>query len=72
MARLIKYSGYGNAAGLLARRGLMAAGGSREDRTLAGEAGGSGEDSSEESETDEYSELKNRFLFSHPLLHLIF
>lgn len=47
--RFVKYTGYGNAAGLLAKRGLM--------------GGGRGADyssESEDSETEEYSRLKDR------------
>ena len=46
VARFVKYTGYGNAAGLLAQRGLMC-------------GGKSGEYSSEsdDSDTDEYSQL---------------
>ncbi|EDO46011.1 predicted protein, partial [Nematostella vectensis] len=49
--RLIKYTGYGNAAGLLARKGLMAGG-----------QGNGGEYSSDEenSDTDEYVQVKNQ------------
>lgn len=48
VTRFVKYTGYGNAAGLLAQRGLM--------------CGGRGEEylsESEDSETEEYSELKD-------------
>ena len=49
VARFVKYTGYGNAAGLLAQRGLM--------------RGGRGathyESESEDSETEEYAELKD-------------
>ena len=45
MARLVKYTGYGNAAGLLARRGLM----------LGGKGDNAGNYSDEEdSDTEEY------------------
>lgn len=50
--RFVKYTGFGNASGLLSQRGLL--GGERE--------GGGGEEyssESEESETEEYSELKD-------------
>ena len=49
--RLIKYTGFGNAAGLLANRGLL--------------YGGRGEDyssESEDSETDEYRQVKDRLV----------
>lgn len=48
--RLIKYTGYGNAAGLLARRGLML-GGKRSDNYSS---------ESEDSDTEEYTALKDR------------
>ena len=45
MSRLVKHTGYGNAAGLLARRGLM----------TGGRGGGKGNYSSDEdSDTEEY------------------
>ena len=53
MARFVKYTGYGNAAGLLAQRGLMCGG-----RGI-GRADYSSE--SEESETEEYAQLKDRY-----------
>lgn len=49
VGRLIKYTGYGNAAGLLAKRGLM--------------LGGQGEEyssESEDSDTDEYLQYKDK------------
>jgi len=49
VSRFVKYTGYGNAAGLLAQRGLM--------------CGGRGDEyssESEDSETEEYSELKDK------------
>lgn len=51
VGRMIKYTGYGNAAGLFAQKGLL--GGSKNYDT----AGFSSED--EDSETEEYSEFKN-------------
>lgn len=42
----MKYTGYGNAAGFLADRGLL----------LGGKGGG---DTSEDSDTDEYSKIKD-------------
>lgn len=48
VTRFVKYTGYGNAAGLLAQRGLMC-GGREEDYSSE----------SEDSETEEYSELKD-------------
>ena len=49
VGRLIKHTGYGNAAGLLARRGLMAGGGSSGDFS---------ED--EESDTEEYLQERHK------------
>lgn len=45
---MVKYTGYGNAAGLLANRGLM----------LGGKGDGNYSDSSDESETEDYLEIK--------------
>lgn len=53
--RFIKYTGYGNAAGLLAARGLMAGG--RPE-------GQHSED--EDTDTDEYKEAKARLCAPHP------
>lgn len=50
VARLIKYTGYGNAAGLLANRGLM----------LGGRGAGSYSSESEESDTEEYLKYKDQ------------
>jgi hypothetical protein len=50
VGRLIKYAGYGNAAGLLARRGLMM-GGRRSDHYSS---------ESEDSDTDEYLQYKDK------------
>lgn len=50
VARLIKYTGYGNAAGLLARRGLML-GGQRSDNYSS---------ESEDSDTEEYIACKDK------------
>lgn len=50
MARFVKYTGYGNAAGLLAQRGLL--------------CGGQGADyssESDDSETEEYTQLRDRY-----------
>ena len=50
VARFVKYTGYGNAAGLLAQRGLL--------------CGGSGADyssESDDSETEEYTQLRDRY-----------
>ncbi|XP_077994680.1 chaperone Ric-8A-like [Glandiceps talaboti] len=47
--RLIKYTGYGNAAGLLCQRGLMAGGRGNGDYS-----------SSEDSDTEEYREVRNK------------
>ncbi|XP_064602072.1 synembryn-A-like [Liolophura sinensis] len=48
--RMVKYTGYGNAAGLLANRGLM----------LGGRGDGNYSSDSEDSETEEYSQLKEQ------------
>lgn len=50
VARMIKYTGYGNAAGLLATRGLM----------LGNRGKGNYSSESEDSETEEYREAKDR------------
>ena len=55
MTRFVKYTGYGNAAGLLAQRGLM--------------CGGRGADyssDSEDSETEEYSALQDKYMSDFP------
>lgn len=57
MPRFIKYTGYGNAAGLLAARGLMAGG--RPEGQYS-------ED--EDTDTDEYKEAKARCVPLHPWL----
>lgn len=49
VGRLVKHTGYGNAAGLLARRGLMAGG--------RGQPGNFSSD--EESDTEEYKEVRD-------------
>ncbi len=56
VARFVKYTGYGNAAGLLAQRGLMCGG-----------HGGTGIYSSEsdDSETEEYTELKEKLVYKN-------
>lgn len=51
VGRLIKYTGYGNAAGLLARRGLMMGGRRRSDNYSS---------ESEDSDTEEYLEYKEK------------
>ena len=48
VSRLVKHTGYGNAAGLLARRGLM----------LGGRGGNYSSD--EESDTEEYKEVRDQ------------
>lgn len=48
--RMVKYTGYGNCAGLLANRGLM----------LGGQGQGDYSSDSEDSETEEYSNLVNK------------
>jgi len=50
VARFVKYTGYGNAAGLLAQRGL-----------LCGGCGADYSSESDESETEEYSQLRDRY-----------
>uniref|UniRef100_T1JDW5 LysM domain-containing protein n=1 Tax=Strigamia maritima TaxID=126957 RepID=T1JDW5_STRMM len=50
VARLIKYTGYGNAAGLLANRGLM----------LGGQGKGNYSSESDDSDTEEYREARDR------------
>lgn len=57
MPRFIKYTGYGNAAGLLAARGLMAGG--RPEGQYS-------ED--EDTDTEEYKEAKARCVPLHPRL----
>ena len=58
--RLIKYTGYGNAAGLLAHRGLMM------NSPLNRTAGGYSSDS-EDSETEEYKQLESEYVFVLPI-----
>lgn len=48
VARMVKYTGYGNCAGLLANRGLL----------LGGKTDGNYSSNSDDSETEEYSQLK--------------
>lgn len=50
VARMIKYTGYGNAAGLLAQRGLLAGGHDKEESEFTSE--------SSDSETEEYADHK--------------
>lgn len=50
VARFVKYTGYGNAAGLLAQRGLMA----------GGQGQGEYSSESEDSETEEYAALRDQ------------
>ena len=59
VTRLIKYTGYGNAAGLLANRGLMLGG-----------AGNTGDYSSEseESDTEEYLQIKHKSVLDSILI----
>ena len=57
VTRFVKYTGYGNAAGLLAQRGLMCGG-----------HGAIYSSESEDSETDEYSQLKDKCVYLHVLL----
>jgi len=51
VGRFVKYTGYGNAAGLLAQRGLMCGG-----------HGAVYSSESEDSETEEYSHLKDKYV----------
>jgi len=51
VGRFVKYTGYGNAAGLLAQRGLMCGG-----------HGAIYSSESEDSETEEYSHLKDKYM----------
>lgn len=51
VGRLIKYTGYGNAAGLLANRGLMLGGNGREYSS-----------ESEDSDTEEYLQYKDKYV----------
>lgn len=53
--RLIKYTGYGNAAGLLAHRGLMM-------NPLANPTSGAYSSDSEDSETEEYKQLESEYV----------
>lgn len=54
MRRFVKYTGYGNAAGLLATRGLL--GGQRSQATSSGTRYSSDSDS----DTEEYRQVKDR------------
>lgn len=56
VGRFVKYTGYGNAAGLLAQRGLMCGG---HGDTGPGTTYSS---ESEDSETDEFRELKDKYV----------
>ena len=51
VGRFVKYTGYGNAAGLLAQHGLMCGG-----------HGAVYSSESEDSETEEYSQLKDKYV----------
>jgi len=59
VGRFVKYTGYGNAAGLLAQRGLMCGG-----------HGAVYSSESEDSETEEYSQLKEGLVF-HKCYHIM-
>ena len=52
VARMVKYTGYGNSAGLLANRGLLLGG--------QGQVQGEYSSDSEDSETEEYTNLAER------------
>ena len=49
---MVKYTGYGNCAGLLANRGLL----------LGGRTEGNYSSNSDDSETEEYSQLKEKYV----------
>lgn len=51
VARMVKYTGYGNAAGLLANRGMLMGGQHCEGDYSSG---------SEESDTEEYAKLRDQ------------
>lgn len=53
VARMVKYTGYGNSAGLLANRGLLLGGQTQQVQ-------GDYSSDSEDSETEEYSNLAER------------
>ena len=69
VGRLVKYSGYGNAAGLLARRGLLGGGQMRKthrrptknEEAAAAAATLQSDSLSDESETEEYASLKDQY-----------
>ena len=50
VTRLVKYTGYGNAAGMLARRGLLAGGQGNTDYSS----------DDEDSDTEDYLEVRNK------------
>jgi hypothetical protein len=54
VVRMVKYTGYGNAAGFLAKRGALLGGGGNLDVSSAAQYSSDSEDS----DTDEYTELK--------------
>lgn len=55
VSRMVKYTGYGNCAGLLAQFGLLKLGDS-------GQRKGDYSSNSEDSETEEYAELKDQYV----------
>ena len=55
VTRLIKYTGYGNAAGMLARRGLLAGGHGNTDYSP----------DEEDSDTEEYKDVRNEWVLSY-------
>jgi len=59
VGRFVKYTGYGNAAGLLAQRGLMCGG-----------HGAVYSSESDDSETEEYSHLKDKYERSRKLFKI--
>ena len=52
--RMVKYTGYGNAAGFLAKRGALLGGGGNPDLSSAAQYSSDSEDS----DTEEYKKLK--------------
>ncbi|CAN7998972.1 unnamed protein product, partial [Ixodes hexagonus] len=62
VGRMVKYTGYGNAAGLLARRGLLL-GGPTSDCSYSSD--------SEDSDTEEYAKYKDRYAHARRLLFAV-
>ena len=61
-SRLIKYTGYGNAAGLLMTHGLLAGGVSEVDSIYS---------SDEDSDTDEYTESQAKYVDKDDCLYVL-